>query len=169
MPSTAVPAGELLYLQPKRKVAAGFATAAALAALSWWLALGGNPFGKPAAVLFGLFALALLAMLVAPKSAGIRIADDGFETIALAGGRFFPWDAVRSISPTKLAGAPVLGVAFDAERIEVGRTGRYHAKLHGWHLPIVDAYGAPLAEIHAAMQQRFDAHRVRRAVVAGGR
>ena len=169
MPPTAVPAGELLYLQPKRKVAAGFATATALAALSWWLALGGNPFGGPAALLFGLFALALLAALVSPKSAGLRIADDGFETIALVGGRFHPWDAVRSIAPAQLMGAPVLGVAFDAERIEVGRTGRTYAKLHGWHLPIVDAYGAPLAEIHAAMQQRFDAHRVRRAVVAGGR
>ena len=169
MPPTAAPAGDLLYLQPKRKVAAGFATALALAALSWWLALGGNPFGGPAALLFGLFALALLAVLVTPKSAGLRVADDGFETIALVGGRFYPWDAVRSIAPAQVMGAPVLGVALDAERIDVGSSGRTTAKLHGWHLSIMDAYGAPLAEIHAAMQKRFDAHRVRRAVAAAAR
>jgi hypothetical protein len=169
MPPTAAPAGELLYLQPKRKVAAGFATATVLAAISWWLALGGNPFGRHAALLFGLFALALLLVLVWPKPAGLRVADDGFETIALAGGGFYPWDAVRSIAATTLMGAPVLGVALDPLRIEVGRTGRTYAKLHGWHVPVMDAYDAPLAEIHAAMQQRYDAHRVRRAVAAAGR
>jgi hypothetical protein len=169
MPTTAAPAGDLLFIQPKRKVAAGFATALALAAGSWWLALGGNPFGRPAALLFGLFALALLVVLLSPKSAALRVADDGFETIALAGGGFYPWDAVQSIEPTKLMGAAVLGVAVDADRVDVGRTGRHYAKLHGWHVPIMDAYGAPLAEIHTAMQKRFDAHRVRRAVAAAGR
>ena len=162
-------AGELTYFQSKRKIAVGLAVALGLAAASHWLGLGGNLFGPPAARLFALVALALLVLWVVPKSAGLRIADEGFETIALVGGAFYPWDAVRSIAATQVMGAPALGVAFDPERIDVGRTGRAYARLHGWHLPIMDAYRVPLAEIHAAMQQRFDACRVRRAVAAAGR
>src|SRR5688572_19217796 len=95
MSSNAV-AGELLYVQPKRKIAAGFAANVAIAALSFWLGSRGNPFGFPAAVLFGVVALGLLALLALPRRAGLRVGDDGFEMLTLFGSSAaYPWDAVR--------------------------------------------------------------------------